>query len=217
MNQPVRGRCVLSIIVPFVTENCLEHLVPCHLWAWPLTLEQVVQPHLGQRNPAGNISCRSLFSHASSSGYLLMRSASVPRASHSALLLPPACLFAISSLHRSHRSAACIMRPGHDRNMWGYALSSEPLDAKSGTSGTQAVHLPPDEPQLPYSRLRLGTCRHAELLHDMGDMGLHSRKLDVQDLADSDIREVCGMGRSTFSSAGVSGRSSFTGGCVNVG
>jgi hypothetical protein len=37
MNQPVRGRCVLSIIVPFVTENCLEHLVHCHLWAWPLT------------------------------------------------------------------------------------------------------------------------------------------------------------------------------------
>ena len=81
----------------------------------------------------------------------------------------------------------------------------------------QAVHLSLGESQLPCSRLRLGTCRHAELLHDMGGKGLHSRKHDVQDLADSGIREVCGMSRSAFSSDDVRGRSSFTGGCVYVG
>lgn len=54
-------------------------------------------------------------------------------------------------------------------------------------SGTQAVHLSLGESQLPCSRLRLGTCRHAELLHAMGDMYLHGRKHDVQDLANSGI------------------------------
>lgn len=129
MNQAVSGSCVLSIIVPFVAENCLGHLVHCHLRAWPLAFEQVVHPHLGHTNPAGCISCSRRLSHASSSGHLLTRSASVPLFSHSALLLPPACLYAIFCLHRTHRSLAYIMQHGSDRNSWPYALCSEPLSA----------------------------------------------------------------------------------------
>ena len=96
-NHFLSSRWVPSIIVPAVTLNWREHLVHCHLWACPCTLEQVRFPHAGQTKPPGCLSSRSLLSHDSSSGYLSRSSIRVPLLSHSCLLRPPAWPFAISS------------------------------------------------------------------------------------------------------------------------
>jgi hypothetical protein len=112
-NHLVSGRCVPSIIVPFVTPDWCEHLEHCHLWARPSTLEHLVFPQAGHTNPCGYASSRSLLSQDSSSGYLPTRSARVPAPTHSLMLLPPACLFAIAvpplppSSHGQHGAPGC--------------------------------------------------------------------------------------------------------------
>jgi len=88
-NQARSGRWVRSIMVPAVTLNWCEHLVHCHLCARPLTLEQVVQPHLGQTKPPGKASPSSLLSHDPSSGYRSMKPMSVPLDPSSALASLP--------------------------------------------------------------------------------------------------------------------------------
>jgi hypothetical protein len=113
-NHFLSGRWVPSIIVPAVTESWREHLVHCHLCAWPCTLEQDALPQAGQTKPPGCFSSRSLLSHS----FLLS-----PPLHGPSPLLPP--------LFRMHHHLILIVRFGTDRNCWGYAGGPKPFSVKA--------------------------------------------------------------------------------------
>ncbi len=138
------GRWVPSIIVPAVALNWREHLVHCHLWACPCTLEQVRFPHMGAAISSGSYltdgmivapcSMKSLAAIACAfDDDLLVRAADVCRKEGRKVVLVP---------------RECPLSPAHLRNMLqvtedGYTVLPPVLSFYNGakTTDEQVDHI----------------------------------------------------------------------------
>jgi hypothetical protein len=128
-NHFLSGRRVPSIIVPAVTGNWREHLVHCHLCAWPCTLEQAEYLRGQDRRSLRDASPPGASSRMAPRRDICPGAPGAcpcPRIpSCSARLHGPSPL--LPPLFRMHHHFILIVQLGADRNCWGYAGSPKPL------------------------------------------------------------------------------------------